>query len=211
MKRLLSVVVALVLSSAAWGSSQPSSVVAEKGPAGEMPAELAVKWWQWVTNSPDDTDPLADESGDYCGYGQKGDVFFLATSYSTEKVTRQCTVPAGKYLFFPVINMMMWDGPDGLSCQELQDDVKTAINTARDLEVELDGDKINGLDKLRLVSKDCFSIPGDNDHYATDGYWVLLKPLKPGQHIIHFKGRIGDDGETVEDFMQDIEYTIITK
>lgn len=185
-----------------------AQIIAFSAPDGRTLAGLSVAWWQWVTNAPDMTDPLADEEGDFCGYGQKGRVWFLSGSYSTQKVTRRCTIPAGKYIFFPVINMMMWDEPEGQSCSQLRADVKTAIDTVRNLEVAVDGRSVENVQQYRYATGDCFNIPGDTDHYASDGYWILLKPFPVGRHSVHFRGQIGDDGKTAEDFVQDIEYLL---
>lgn len=206
MRRLLFTALFCCLSTFALAQVNPH--IATQLPDNRSIDELSVKWWQWATNSPDVSDPLADDGGDFCGYGQTGVVWFLSGSYSTEKVVRRCKLPAGKYLFFPIINMMMWDSPEGQTCEELQADVRTAIDTVRQLAVEIDGKPVGNLQQYRHVTKVCFSIPGDDDHYASDGYWILLKPFSSGRHTIHFQGKIGDDGRTAEDFVQDIEYII---
>jgi len=192
----------------AFSLAQGDAQIATALPDGRSSAELAVTWWQWVTDTPDASDPLADEAGNFCSYGQTEAVWFLSGSYSTEKVVRHCRIPAGRHIFFPVVNMMLWDGPGGQTCSQLQADVKTAVDTVRNLEVEVDGKAIRNLQQYRYATKECFNMPDDTDHYASDGYWVLLKPLGSGQHIIHFRGKIGDGGKTAEDFVQDIEYII---
>ena len=34
------------------------------------------------------------------------------------------------------------------------------------------------------------SIPAGNGTGVQDGFWILLKPLKPGEHTISFSGKI---------------------
>jgi len=206
MSRLFFAVWLVLLSNVAV--AQGSGQVVNSLPDGRTAAELGVAWWRWVANSPDSTDPLADEEGNLCGYGQAGPVWFLSGSYSTQKVVRRCRIPADRYIFFPVINMMLWDDAEGQSCAQLQNDVRVAIDTVRGLEVKIDGRPVPDLTQYRYATHACFSIPDDSDHYASDGYWVLLSPLAPGRHSIHFRGQIGDDGRTAEDFVQDIEYII---
>lgn len=175
---------------------------------GEDLSTLSIRWWQWVTNAPDDLDPLADDTGEHCNYAQSGDVFFLAPSYSFDKVIRNCIIPKDKYIFFPVISIMRWDTGDGLSCDDLKKEVNAAINSAREMLSEVDGQKLDG---TRAATTSCFTIPGDEDHYASDGYWILLNPLSEGQHHLHFKGLIGNEAAMEDEYMQDIQYKINIK
>jgi len=208
--RRLFLIMMLCISVPAFGFAQApeNDLTAIEAPDGRTVSELSVDWWQWLTSAPDVTDPLDDEAGDFCGYGQKGDVWFLSGSYSMDKVVRHCKVPAGKYVFFPVINMMLWDEADGQSCEELKGDVTAAIDTARELMVVVDGTKLEAIKQYRSAVEQCFAISGDEAYYASDGYWILLKPLKAGKHVIHSMGELGDGGEAAEDFTQDIEYVL---
>jgi hypothetical protein len=82
-------------------------------PAGRTYGQWASAYWQWVLGVPDNklpqqsgnqrVNPLKDLTGQHCGEHQIGDVWFLAGSW-VETVTRSCTIPAGKSLFFPFIN-----------------------------------------------------------------------------------------------------------
>jgi len=37
---------------------------------------------------------------------------------------------------------------------------------------------------------------------VSDGYWVMLKPLSPGQHTLHFTGSVGNTGFSVDETYQ---------
>ncbi len=65
---------------------------------------LQAEWWQWAFSLPRSHNPIFDNTGAYCGYGQRGDIWFLAGN-SGGKTVRSCTVPAGVRLFIPVINV----------------------------------------------------------------------------------------------------------
>lgn len=65
--------------------------------------------WNWVVGIPADTNPLF---GGDCTQDQSGDVWFLAGSFGGEE-TRECTVPHGKAIHFPVRNTI------GFACPEL--------------------------------------------------------------------------------------------
>ena len=48
-------------------------------------------------------DPGADPTGERCGYGQAGPVFFLVQS-GEEAAERTCTIPAGTALLLPLLD-----------------------------------------------------------------------------------------------------------
>lgn len=51
---------------------------------------------------------------------------------------------------------------------------------------------------------------------ATDGYWILLKPLEPGTHTLRFKVQYvmgnrdkgKNEGEKKANFIQDVMYNL---
>jgi len=65
--------------------------------------EWSAKWWQWAVSLPLDHNPLADTAD--CSTGQLGSVWFLGGSFVSSTEERDCTVPPGKALFFPIINV----------------------------------------------------------------------------------------------------------
>lgn len=65
---------------------------------------LAAEWWQWVLSIPESVNPLLDETGDDCVVGQRGPIWFLAGTFFGGTAERECPVPSGTRLFFPVIN-----------------------------------------------------------------------------------------------------------
>jgi hypothetical protein len=60
-------------------------------------ADWSARSWQWSLSLPTDINPYLDESGASCGYGQSGEVFFLASA--DHNVERQCIVPLGAHIF----------------------------------------------------------------------------------------------------------------
>jgi hypothetical protein len=115
--RSIAVVIGIV-----WGVFAPGLVWADPAgdphifppqsrPYGRTYSEWAAKWWQWALAIPVATHPLFD-NGD-CRVGQAGQVFFLGGRYcstvdpncNAQVVTRSCTVPSGKALLFPIVNV----------------------------------------------------------------------------------------------------------
>jgi hypothetical protein len=73
-------------------------------PGGLSYPQWSAKWWQWVWSIPFNMNPLADTTGIDCGVDQSGPVWFLAGTLGFN-ATRNCTVPAGKMIFFPTVNV----------------------------------------------------------------------------------------------------------
>src|SRR5215475_11131987 len=72
-------------------------------PEGQTYGRWAAEWWQWALGVPAAVNPLTDTTGEHCAQRQVDKVWFLAGSL-TGPVVRACEVPAGKSLFFPLIN-----------------------------------------------------------------------------------------------------------
>jgi hypothetical protein len=73
-------------------------------PAGQTYGRWAAEWWQWALGIPGAVNPLTHTTGEHCTQRQVDEVWFLAGSFSPDPVVRACEVPAGKSLFFPLIN-----------------------------------------------------------------------------------------------------------
>ena len=96
-------------------SAGPSPLVAPgEKVAGRTQADWSRVWWQWAWSFDDSESPVVDKKGDRCRLRQEGEVWFLAGTYGTQRTVRTCTVPAGKYLFFPLVNYVVYPQP-GLS------------------------------------------------------------------------------------------------
>ena len=173
---------------------------------------LSAEWWQWAVSIPPGDNPMLDETGKDCMIGQRGSLWFLAGFFlgNGTKISRTCSVPEGTTLYFPVINTISINIPnvcgqtEDLTVKEICASNKVVIDSAHDVSVKVDNKPANDL--LRRVKSDIFAValPEDNVFNAfcggpgtvpagvfspsgDDGYYVLLKPLKPGHsHTIHF-------------------------
>jgi hypothetical protein len=77
---------------------------------GNTYGEWSARWWQWLLSIPAATNPNSDTTGANCAQEQAGPVWFLAGTFGGSAVTRSCTVPAGKALFFPILNSIFGAG-----------------------------------------------------------------------------------------------------
>jgi hypothetical protein len=193
---------------------------------GKTYGEWSAKRWQWNFSRPIPSNPTFDTTGQHCHVQQSRPVFFLAGIATGVPVTRECTVPSEKPLFFPIINAECSDvepppffgatAADRLACaQAFIDDV--GINT---LKATIDGMDVKSLRRFRVQSPDFhFRMPAHNNilfldgvisgRSVSDGYWLLLEPLSPGNHVIHFEGALVSG--PFAGFKQDVTYNLIVR
>jgi hypothetical protein len=181
----------MVGASIAWAGTPPAS-------------ELAAQWWKWALEVPVAQSPLLDTTGEFAAVGQSGPVWFLAGTWGGGPATRTFTVPADKPLFFPIANYFAGGflhapkfggfppGPiayERAMCTEV-------IDQLTDLSCEVDGVAVPITQQNREQSTVfALRLPADNIFQAApftcpacvdEGYYVLLAPLAPGEHTIHF-------------------------
>jgi hypothetical protein len=166
--------------------------------------DWAAVFWQYQASLPTTTSPSF--TGTNCLIGQEGGPMFIAPVSFGQPLTATCTIPAGKSIFITVLT-------DECSTVEPPpfhgDNPQQVRNTCA---VGADG---IGLDTLRLTVDNQrvvhdfrrfrvqspsfeFSMPASNNLLnlpgvtsgtsVVDGYFVILRPLPKGQHVIHFAG-----------------------
>ena len=165
---------------------------------GRSYAAWAAAWWKWSLELPLEGHPFYGCPAS-CDAGQSGPVWFVAGG-PTEC---GCGVPAGKALFFPIVNAeasSLEDPPFYGATEAEQRDVATWWAdhiVIASLFCEIDGVPVENLDAYRFVSPQiAFTAPtpwaygavGGPGTSVGDGYFLLLKPLSKGSHTIHFGG-----------------------
>ncbi|PYJ19840.1 MAG: hypothetical protein DME99_11560, partial [Verrucomicrobia bacterium] len=75
-------------------------------PYGLSYGEWGAQWWRWAYSFPAAQFPPLQAGEVDCSLGQSGSVWFLAGTAGQGPVTRSCTIPAGKALFFPIISYL---------------------------------------------------------------------------------------------------------
>ena len=173
---------------------------------------LTSDWWKWVIAIPSEINPLLDETGDNCNVNQQGPVWFLVGTpgdtttgnLTTGDAERDCVIPEGKKILFPIFNTFCSELNDQISGPQLEEGLRQCaediINEVDILEASIDGKSITNFEKFRVQSPlFTISIPEDNAFGITnftnipqkaisDGYWVEVKGLDPGEHTIEFTG-----------------------
>jgi hypothetical protein len=199
---------------------------------------LGSQWWQFMSSIPASENPMFDDSGAKCVVGQRGDVWFLGglmgvtldgQAQGGGVVTRECVIPEGKKLFFPIINNVVFDSPNicgqdnnSLSYEDMVAMVKDATDAATDMKVTLDGRTVRNISRIHSQPID-ISLPDNNawdklcNFYelggvpagiypgTQDGYYVTLNPLSVGeQHRLTIHGAL----KSPNTFSLDIVYIL---
>jgi hypothetical protein len=122
-------------------------------------------------------------------------------------VERTCTMPVGTKLFFPVVNQSALpffenETPQGERQKAIE--FMDAVLDDPDFSVTVDGEEVksNRIGRVRslpfftvtMPEENVFDqfvtegVPGDKyEGWTTDGLWVTLPPLPPGEHTTHFE------------------------
>jgi hypothetical protein len=169
--------------------------------------QLSAEWWQWVLSIPASVNPLIDPTGGNCMVGQRGTTWFLAGVFGGGVAVRDCDVPEGTTLFFPVINSINFDTPgqcgqvDPVPVSVYRDASEQFVNGATNVFVTLDGEPV---DPLHRTASPVFAVAVPTDHLfvalcplpagiyspAVDaGIYARLNPLPVGAHTLHIPRR----------------------
>jgi hypothetical protein len=217
MKRILitlglALLLAALLPAISFAGNPNPGVLPRNSPAyGMTYAEWSASWWQWATSMSMDSHPLADTAG--CNRGQFGPVWFLGGSFTPTAGTRKCTLPAGKALFFPIVNAdcSSLETGDfyGATAMERRACARGIIDHVTDMAAEIDGVSLKNLTTYRATSPNIvfavapspnvLGVVAGSGELVADGYYLLLAPLSSGQHTIHFKGTFSQWGSKVEE------------
>lgn len=163
--------------------------------------EWSAKWWVWLLSIPGEMNPSNDIDGSNCAIDQSGPVWYLAGSQGELQV-RHCSLPAGKAILFPVLTSecSYAENRDLRTPDELLECAKNEHEgyISRSMVLKVDGTPIV-VDDFRVQSTlfnftfppaNVFGAPPGPTQGVSDGWFVMLKPLSPGQHTIEFSGEV---------------------
>jgi hypothetical protein len=192
---------------------------------GRTYGEWSAAWWQWAFSVPVDKHPLFD-NGD-CSVGQSGPAWFLGGSFVSNVDVRNCTVPGGTALYVPILNgedssleEALGNGcskppVSGVTIADLRPCAASYIAGAT-VSFDIDGVPVHDVaDRFHVQSVAFgFTMP-DNNFLATadgnpaylkgtyfpsvdDGYYLMVAPLPPGHHTVHFHGSVPSSAFTLD-------------
>ena len=155
----LALTAALALLTATAGQAQgvnnnPSVLPPNSHPYGKTYGQWSAAWWQWVFSLPATASPQFDTAE--CSAGQSGSVWFLAGTFGGAPLVRNCTIPTGKALFFPIFNAWADNTgcaaslcpPTTYSVDQLQAIAKSLVDQGSQLACVIDGQAVHGLSDI---------------------------------------------------------------
>jgi hypothetical protein len=177
-------------------------------PEGQTYGRWAAEWWQWALGIPALVNPLTDTTGEDCAQRQVDSVWFLAGSVSSDPVVRTCEVPAGKSLFFPLINTIygaFLNDPPETRTEEFVREAGSCTEPAQ-ISVEIDGSKVprplrfftgasgsqSPIFNVQLPPGNVFGADETQvpelvlSPSAEQGYYLFVRPLSRGTHTLHW-------------------------
>jgi hypothetical protein len=209
---ILVMLLALIGSSPASALAQQATPTAETGEGGEITildpdeayagvtrGEWDARWWQWAVGLPAEINPNTDVTGESCGYGQSGPVFFLPANFTGEPstTTTTCVVPEGMAILLNV---------GGNECSTVEeppyfgrdeDDLRScavaATDGVTDLQASINGQAVPDLEAYRTTSPlfpltfpadSVFGTPAGVALSVADDYSVIIAPPAAGEYEI---------------------------
>jgi hypothetical protein len=181
-------------------------------------------FWNYILSIPSDQNPLNDNTGEKCAVGQENSsspVFYLFGT-GGGKAERTCTIPYGKGVLIPVMDVEVSDhqrpnaNVDDLNriATKDQDSVTSMYLRVDDKEYDFDFLKsyrthTDSFDVVFPKNAIYEASPGKSKVVA-DGHHIITDILPKGKHEIHFKSSLRCEGQDCyeSEFEQDVKYTI---
>jgi hypothetical protein len=209
----------VALAAGGKGNDNPGVLPLKANAFGKSYEEWSAAWWQWAYSLPaprpdGHPHPLFDRTGADCDEGQRGKVWFLGGIIGTtdqprtDQVERHCAIPAGKAIFFPILNTEVDNvgAAKQLNKDQLRSLCIDLVKDPGDMQVTIDGDPLRNPESYAITPTpfrydipdelvnngtsiyDFFGVtwPGELDEFGaySCGYYVMLAPLSKGQHTV---------------------------
>ncbi|MDQ2963699.1 MAG: PEP-CTERM sorting domain-containing protein [Pseudomonadota bacterium] len=198
--------------------------------AGITQLQLSQQWWQWALSAPASSSPLLDTTGAFAGANNNGPVFFVAGNLAGGTTSRTFAVPAGRPIFFPLVNAFDIEFQPAPDCPlhpgdplQCAFDFIPGVGAATGLNATLDGQDLLTFPSFRQTSTgffdfdlpagslltDLFGLPAGHYDMISDGFWVALDGLSPGHHTLVFGGTIPELAPGFPPFTLEVTNTVV--
>ncbi len=165
-------------------------------------AEWHARNWQWAISMPEEANPNFDPTGEKCGYGQFGPVFFLPAQYveadpEAAPEGYHCIAPEGVALFVTVggagcttVEPPPYFGRDEAELTACAAEIANGISN---FEATINGQPVPDLEQYRTVTPLFPMLFGQDNFYGVepsvalsvaDGYTFIIAPPPPGDYEI---------------------------
>lgn len=171
----------------------------DQKPYGKTYGEWVAAFWQYALEFPLEGHPFVDSPEYDFAARQSGKVWFW--SAPDGPLTRKVSMPEGTALFLTIRDAevsSLEEGPFfGETEEEQREQAAYLVDHIEDVFVEIDGVPVKDLAAFRFSSPQfefdaptpfIFGDVGGEGTSVGDGYYLMLKPLSPGKHVIHYGG-----------------------
>ena len=174
----------------------------DEAPFGISYGNWGAYWWQWAMSIPASIHPGSLDrkiSGANAQLGQAGPVYFFSPNYQGTTSESEFLVPADRAIFFPVYTVGFFFAPSDTIegfLRRADEDANFIVNNVNKIWVEIDHQPVPETSIVRARSR-LFStnLPKGNVFEpfglhqgvypsSAEGYYIMIKPLSPGTHVI---------------------------
>ena len=171
---------------------------AAEQPFGKTWQEWTAQWWRWFLSLPMEDHLSYDSSERWENAQPDPNVLFLAGT-DKGKIKRKIAISPNKAILFPVINYVTSYSEDpALKTEaEMVAKAKSNVDDIVKKEAIIDGIALPVSENNRVQTPPFdFYFPINNIYKAKegpsrgvgDGFWIFLRPLRPGKHYIRTYG-----------------------
>jgi hypothetical protein len=170
-------------------------------PYGTSWERWSAAWSKWMFSIPKNKNPGLDKTGKFSSENQTNTkVWFLAGTFGNQElVRRKVEIPVGRSILFPIlVKEDSFEEDNDLKTElELINRSKRATDKVLELDASIDGNKVKNLKKFRVRSEvynltfppnNIYDLSPRRTKSVCDGFWVFVRPLGVGQHVIYFRG-----------------------
>ncbi|MGD9590172.1 MAG: hypothetical protein AB7Q37_12465 [Pyrinomonadaceae bacterium] len=188
---------------------------------GRGQVDWLISFWEWTLRVRADRNPVFDATGQFCREDQSGKLFYLSSMFIIPGGTavRNCTVPSDVSVYIPILGTFCSPVTDGTTtttesraCARAYGD--NVVNTQlwiNNQPTDFTRHRFTGGPfSLNVPDGNIFELfgfpPGgfEIENGILDGYSVILKPMRPGQHRI----RVYGENNQFPGFFWDITYNL---
>ncbi len=167
--------------------------------AGATRGEWDARWWQWAASMPEEVNPNFDTTGERCGYGQSGPVFFTPASFTFEpnEPGFTCVVAEGTAIYVSVIGTecSTVEPPPffGRDEDELRACATAGVDGVTEFSATVNGQDVGDLEAYRtssplftltLAENNLFGVEPGVAQAVSEGYSFIIAPPPPGEYEI---------------------------
>jgi hypothetical protein len=179
---------------------------------------------QWALSIPTPVNPQLDNTAGNCVVGQSGSIWFLAGLFFGGTAVRDCAVPAGTVLFFPVANRYEFDNPGvcdqvgKIPVADMRARNAAFVQGVTEKSVKVDGQNVAtpriqskvfavAIPEVNVFDPFCSPNPpgfpaGIYSPAVADGFYTILGPLGVGKHTVQIHAK-----NTAPDFKLELDVT----